>query len=340
MKTLKSLRNLSLHHGSYHSISILLEDVKCFTKLHSLDVCNFCVGSKEIGLLCSNTEFWVNLHTLNLEGNRLQSDGAQILSKMLVHCKSLCCLNLLGNLLDDSGVMAIAEGLKDHTGLLELQLGCHGVTSEGVALLSQVISCNQQLQCLNLTNCDLGSECVAVLLDLMSGDSLQILGLHMEELGDDGMACLSVGLKKFTQLVKLNIYFNGNSVHRVVEHLSEGLQYCTKLQELLLGADDVIQDCIPAILDIMKHCMYLKWLRLAFSSISVDDAALLLGGWQHKSLLILDIRIGGILRHHVKAMHKKSEHCDSCNHLLQLYYNNDFVDLIIGSIPLLKLVSL
>ncbi len=337
LKTLKSLHSLTLRHVSHHS-SIVLEAVKCFTELHSLDLYGCHVGSKEMGLLCSNTEFWVNLHTLNLEGNNFGSDGAQILSKMLVHCKSLCCLNLLGNDIDDRAVMAIAEGLKDHTGLLELQLGYNDVTSAGVASLSQVISCNQQLKCLELTNCNLGPENVTVLVDLMSGDSLQILDLEENGLDDDSMACLSVGLKKFTQLVKLNIGCNRNSFHGV-EHLSEGLQYCTKLQELYLGANDVIQDCIPAILDIMKHCMYLKRLSLAFSFISVDDAALLLGGWQHKSLLILSIR-KGIGHRHVKAMYNNSEHCDSCNHLLQLYYNNDFVDLIIENIPLRKLVSL
>ncbi len=336
LKTLKSLHSLTLRHGSYPS-SIVLEAVKCFTELHSLDL-YACHGSKNIGLLCSNTESWVNLRTLNLGLNELGSDGAQILSKMLVHCKSLCCLNLLGNDIDDRAVMAIAEGLKDHTGLLELQLGYNDVTSEGVASLSQVISCNQQLQCMNLRFCGVGLEGVTVLVDLMSGDSLQILDLEENELGDDSMACLSVGLKKFTQLVKLNIGCNRNSFLEV-KHLSEGLQYCTKLQELYLGANGVIQDCIPAILDIMKHCMYLKSLSLAFNRISVDDVALLLGGWQHKSLLILDIR-KRIGHDHVKAMYNNSEHCDSCNHLLQLYYNNDFVDLIIENIPLRKLVSL
>ncbi len=325
LKTFKPLHSLTLCHGSHRS-SILLETVKCFTKLHSLDLCDFHVRSKEISLLCSNTEFWVNLRTLNLEGNGLGSDGAQILSKMLVHCKSLCCLNLLGNSIGDRGVMAIAEGLKDHTGLLELKLGTN-LTSEGMAPLIHVISCNQQLQCLKWTDCGLKLECVAVLVDLMSGDSLQIL--EMEELNDNDMACLSVGLKKFTQLVKLDISCNGNSVLGV-EHLSEGLQYCTKLQQLFLSAEDVIQDCIPAILDIMKHCMYLKWLGLAFNSIGVDDAVLLLGGWQHKSLLILQIG-------HVSALFKKSKHCDR---LLQLHYNNDFVDLIINNSALPKLVSL
>ncbi len=342
LRTFKSLHSLTLRHGySYHS-SILLEAVKCFTKLHSLDLYGFHVGSKGIGLLCSNTEFWVNLHTLNLEGNKLGSDEALILSKMLVHCKSLCCLNLLGNHIGDRGVMAIAEGLKDHTGLLELQLGRNNITSEGVTSLSHVINCNQQLQCLELTNCNLGPEGVTVLVDLMSGDSLQILDLLMNGLSDDSMACLSVGLKKFTQLVKLNIGYNINSFLGV-EHLSEGLQYCTKLQELFLGAIDVIQDCIPAILDIMKHCTYLKRLNLFFNSISVDDVALLLGGWQHKSLLILEIKYG-IGHDLVSALCNKSEHCDSCNNLLQLNYNNDFVDLIIhgpiSGFVLPKLVSL
>ncbi len=259
LKTFKSLHSLTLRYGRCCS-SILLEDFKCFTKLHSLDLRDFLFETEEIDLLCSNTEFWVNLHTLNLERNKLGSDGAQILSKMLVHCKSLCCLNLFDNFICDTGVVAIAEGLKDHTGLLELNLGNNRVTSAGVASLSQVISCNQQLQCLVLTRCNLrdcclGSEGVTALVDHMSGDSLQILDLENNELDDDSMACLSVGLKKFTQLVKLNIGLNKNSFLGV-KHLSEGLQYCTKLQELYLGANDV-HNCIPAILDIMKHCMYL-----------------------------------------------------------------------------------
>ncbi len=366
LKTCKSLHHLALRR-CYHPSMFLA--VKCFTKLHSLELRSCSLDSEGVGgLLCSNAEFWVNLHTLNLRNSGavyLNSDAPQVHSEILVHCKSLRCLDLSCNQINDSGLMAIVKALKDHTGLLELSLGDNKITSEGVAALSQVIGCNQQLQCLDLKKCNLGPEGVATLVDVMCGDSLQTLNLRGTELGDDGMACLSVGLKKFTQLVQLDINDNNISSHGVaclseglqycirIEKLSlkknniasdgmaslfEGLRYCTKLQELDISDNKVSSNGISAILDIMKSCKYLKYIGLHDNSISMDDAAVLVGGWQHKSLLTLSLS-NCKCDDHESALKDGSKHCDSCDRLLQLYYSNDYVQIGMDDI-LPKLLSI
>ncbi len=405
LKTCKSLHTLSLRH-SKHS-SILLEAVKCFTKLHFLDL-SCSLGSEGVSPLFRNTEFWVNLHTLNLCNNDFSSDGEQILSNILVHCKSLRCLNLSNNKI---GIMAIAEGLKDHTSLLELNLGSN-IACKGVAALSHVISCNHQLQHLNLAKCSLGPEGVATLIDVICGDFLLTLNLGGNGLGDDGIESLSGKLNKFTQLAELNISDNNISSHGMaflckglkytklqklslkmnnitsdgiaclseglqhctqlqrlnlsgnnitsegVVSLSKGLQYCTELQELYLSGNKITSDgitclseglecCaklqkrninvnsirsgISAIHDIMKNCKYLWNIDLSDNNIGMDGVAVLIEEWQHKSLLTLDL-YDWFDCNHESALKKGSKHCDSCGHLLQLYHNNDYVEIDIGQV--------
>ncbi len=88
----------------------------------------------------------------------------------------------------------------------------------------------------------------------------------------------------------------------------------------------------------MKSCKYLKYIGLHDNSISVDDAAVLVGGWQHKSLLTLSLS-NCKCDDHESALKDGSKHCDSCNRLLQLYYSNDYVQIGMGDI-LPKLLSI
>ena len=124
MKTCKSLHSVTLRGVEKSEHSSLLDVVKCCTDVHSLcinDVIFVETGSNicsvDVALLFSDHKSWVNLHTLNIS---IDPEGAQVLSKVLVHCKSLRCLILSGCGIYDSGVVALAEGLKGHTRLLEL----------------------------------------------------------------------------------------------------------------------------------------------------------------------------------------------------------------------------
>ena len=335
LKTCKSLHSVTLDDVYMESIiqfsflngddslcSSSLDALKCCSNIHSLSLplCN--IGSVGISLLVSAHKSWVNLHTLNLSKNAFGSDGAQDLSKVLVHYKSLRCLDLSDNEIGDSGAVALAEGLKDHTSLIELKLGDNNISSAGIAALIQVISCNH-LQHLDLFRCSQLSENVAALVDVMCTDTLQTLDLGFNKLGVDGIAILSVGLRNCSQLVKLNLY--DNDIDSLgLEDLGDGLRHCTNLQVLDLGGNNIKSDDVPTILGIMKSCRYLQGLDLSHNRICMDDAAVLVKGWQHKSILTLDLN-SCFGNPHELALVKGESCCNSCDHLLELYCNNNYV---------------
>ncbi len=316
----KSLHSLTLSGGGFIRLHTgLLDAVKSCTQLRSLQLSFAKISFDDVSLLFGTPESWINLHTLKLSVCSIGSDGAQVLSRMLEHCKKLRSLNLSDNSIGDRGVIAIAEALKDHTNLLELDTSLNGITSEGVTALSQVIKCNH-LQHIGLSYC---KSFPKSLVDVMCGDSLHTLCLRYNKLGVDGMASLSVGLEKCKQLVKLDISYS-NIGTRCLVFLEEGLQHCTNLQELDLSCINIRSDGVAHISGIMKCCKYLRDLYISFNKIGVDGAAVLVSGWQYKSMLRLHL-LGCFNHPHESALSSGSPCCSSCDHLLELYSNNDYV---------------
>ena len=168
-------------------------------------------------------------------------------------------------------------------------------------------------------------------------DTLQTLKLGSNSLGLDGAMILSDGLQRCRQLMELDI--TGNKIGSYgLSFLADGLQHCINLQVLGLSRNRISSDGLAAITVIMKRCRYLQELDLCKNSIGVDGAAVLDGGWQHKSMLTLNLQ-QNLGAPHSSALVNVERCCSSCDHLLQLYYNNDYVIIYIttGWIP--KLVS-
>ena len=348
----KNIRGLSLHFGrmDVSTQSSILDVVKYYTNLQQLVLFGCVIGSEGVALLFNDHQCWVNLHTLNLKCNKIGSDDVQVLVEVLVHCKNLRCLNLSYNDIDDDGAVALAEGLKDLTSLLELRLYHNKITSKGALALVEVLKYNH-LQHLNLSWNRIGPESMAALVDVICADSLQTLDLCESHLLLNGVVCLSAGFKSCRQLVRLDISYNNIGSHgmsslaeglkscrQLVEldiscnnigshgmsSLAEGLQYSTNLQVLNLSYNNIISDGVAAIVGVMKRCRYLQELDLSGNSTGVDGAAVLVGGWQHKSMLILDL-FGSFGDPHESALEDDKNCCSSCDHLLDLYYKNDYM---------------
>ncbi len=291
--------------------------MKSCTQLRSLQLSCVEISFDNVSLLFGTPESWINLHTLELSHCSIGSDGAQVLSRMLEHCKKLRGLDLSHNGIDDRGVLAIAEALKDHTNL------------EGATALSQVMKYHN-LQHLGL---DLCLSFPKSLVDVMCGDFLHTLYLGFNKLGVEGMASLSVGLEKCKQLVKLGISYNNIGTRGLV-FLEEGLQHCTNLHELDLSCNYITSDGVAHISAIMKYCKYLRNLDISGNSIGIDGATVLVNGWQYKSMLRLNL-VACFDDSHYYALFNGFPCCSSCDHLLELYSNNDYIT--IQYIP--KLVS-
>ena len=334
LKSCKNVRGLSL--GRDLTQSSILDVIKCCTNLQSLDMSNCKISSEGVALLFDDHQCWVNLHSLNLRRNRIGSDGAQVLSKVLVYCKNLRCLNLTQNSIGDDGAVALAEGLKDLTSLLKLRLHDNKITSQGVLALVEVLKYNH-LQHLDLSWNSIGPESMAALVDVICADSLQTLKLSRCDLLLDGAISLSAGLKSCRQLVKLDISFNNIGPLGML-CLAEGLQYCTNLQVLNVSDNNITSDGVAAIVGVMKSCRYLQELDLSGNSICVDGAAVLVGGWQHKSMLRLDLW-GSLDDPHDSALTSGKKCCSSCDHLLELYYKNDYMIIDLEDLVIPKVVS-
>ena len=376
LKSCKNVHGLSLRSSLLDVVSIqsiLIDDVKYCTNLQSLDMTLCIIGSEGVALLFDDHQCWVNLYTLNLRGNMIGSDGAQVLSKVLAHCKNLRCLDLSWNDIGDDGAVALAEGLKDLTSLLELRLYWNKITSRGALALFEILKYNH-LQHLDLSENSICQESMSALVDVICADSLQTLDLSKNRvlflsrcgLLSDGAVSLSAGLKICRQLVKLNISSNYIFSHGMaslaeglkscrqlvkldisennigshgMSSLAEGLQYCTNLQVLNLSYNKITSDGVVAIVGVMKRCRYLQKLHLILNSIGVDGAAVLVGGWQHKSMLILYLSLS-LGDPHELALQYGKKCCSSCDHLLELYYNNDYmgIDLNITEVHTLGMV--
>ena len=317
IKACKSLRSVKLV-GHKHTTCVL-DALNCCTDLHTLHL-SF-IGS-DIAPLFSNFKSWLNLHTLNLDDNEFDSKYAQLLGKVLVHCKNLRCLDLSWNDIGDSGAVAIAEGLRDHTRLVELDLGYSKITSEGIAALATVFRSNH-LHHLDLWGCSLGSGGTTALVDSLCGGSLQTLDLSGNDLGVEGTVALCGGLKNYTQLVQLNI--SDNDIGSVgLASLAMALKHCPNLQKLKIDNNDITSDGVSAILDIMRSCEHLRVLNLALNSIGVDGAAVVVGEWQRKCVLRLHLYCC-FDDPHESALWNQGKCCSSCDHLLKQYCSNDYV---------------
>ena len=170
---------------------------------------------------------------------------------------------------------------------------------------------------------------------LKSCRQLEELELAQNNIGSYGMVSLAEGLKSCRQLVKLDVSDNNIGSYDM-SFLAEGLQYCTKLQVLELRCNNITSDGVAAITVIMKRCRYLQELNLIFNSISVDGAAVLVGGWQHKGMLTLSL-CNNLVDPHESALRYVKTCCSSCDHLLELYYKNDYMRIKLEGIIIPKL---
>ncbi len=78
----------------------------------------------------------------------------------------------------------------------------------------------------------------------------------------------------------------------------------------------------------MKCCRYLRELDIIDNEIGVDGAAVLVSGWQYKSMLTLDL-LNCFGKPHHSALMTGSPCCSSCDHLTELYSNNDYVTILL-----------
>ena len=342
-------------------VALLFDDHQCWVNLHTLNLRYNKIGSDGAQVLSKVLVHCKNLRCLDLTHNGIGDDGAVALAEGLKDLTSLLELRLYYNDITSQGTLALVEVLK-YSHLQHLDLSFNIIGPESMAALVDVI-CADSLHTLGLRSClldgavslsaglkscrqlveldisanDIGTHGMSSLAEgLKSCRQLVELNISHNNIGSHGMSSLAEGLKSCRQLVELNISHNNIGSHGIAS-LAEGLQYCTNLQVLNLSYNNITSDGVAAIVGVMKRCRYLQKLYLSMNSIGVDGAAVLVGGWQHKSMLRLYL-YDNLGYSHESALRDVKKCCSSCDHLLELYYKNNYmITNIVEVIP--KLIS-
>ena len=345
-------------------VTSLFNNRKSWVNLHTLNLYDNKIGSDGAHVLSKVLVHCKNLRYLDLSSNDLGDSGCLSLAEGLQNHTSLLELKLGWNDITSEGIAALIQVIR-HSHLQHMDISGCRLGSKYVATLMDAmcrdtlqrleLSCNQfgldgakslsvglqncsQLVELHISGNNIGSQGMSSLAEgLKSCRQLLELNISNNNIGSQGMSSLAEGLKKCGQLIKLQISHNNISTYGI-SSLTEGLQYCTNLQMLGLSYNNITSDGVTAMVNVMERCRYLQQLDLGGNSIGVDGAAVLVGGWQHKSMLTLVFQ-ESLGDPHESALLNVERCCGSCDHLLELYYYNDYVIISFMYVYIPKLVS-
>ncbi|XP_022758586.1 protein NLRC3 isoform X2 [Durio zibethinus] len=173
-----------------------------------------------------------SLRILNLRGNNLRKDDAGSLRYALVHMPSLEILDLSDNQIEDDGIRSLipyfTEASRKCCPLTDLNLENCELSSDGVTQLLDVLSTLEMpLNSLSVADNRLGSQ-VAEALGNFWGTSIQILNLEAIGLGPSGFQKLKdVGMENL-MLVEINISKNRGGIE-TAKFLSKLISRAPKL---------------------------------------------------------------------------------------------------------------
>ena len=313
----------------------LFRDPKSWGSLCSLkmNACNSIIKSNYFSELLMNCK---NLCYLNLSNNPILSSECGVLAKALKHCTCIQELHLRGSGIGSRGVVDLADVISCK-GLYHLDLSYNHFGTAGLISLSGLLK-NTNIKILELSRNGIDSRGAAALVDILNSVSGTLRTLKFKE-NDVGFYARSfgVGLRKCIHLVELDLSVNMiNS--QGMSHLAEGLKYCTDLEVLDLSYNNITSDGATTIVAIMDSCNNLKDLNLSSNKeFGIAGATVLVGGWNRKSLLCLDLECClGLCEDHVY----EDNGCSICSVLLDLYYLNYYLvlNLLGGSLP--KMLSI
>ncbi|XP_036448013.1 NACHT, LRR and PYD domains-containing protein 12-like isoform X2 [Colossoma macropomum] len=203
------LRNLDLSVNRIGDLgagvfSALLSNDNCKIEYLRLEKCNITWKSCKI-LEGASTSVSCCLKELDLSDNDLQDTGVKLLAYDLKKCK-LQKLRLSNCRFTEKGFSALASALKSSpTCLKELDVSVNFPSSKGMReLLSALQQQTCALQTLCVDTCSLDSEiCTSFSTTLTQNSSLRELSLSSNNIGDEGVRSLFIGLQSGLSPLKI-----------------------------------------------------------------------------------------------------------------------------------------
>jgi Ran GTPase-activating protein (RanGAP) involved in mRNA processing and transport len=135
-------------------------------------------------------------------------EGWDAIGEMLISNTSLKTLDAPGCGIGDAGAKAFADGLSKNTALESLDLSGNQFGDAGVFAIATAVAPNKSLHRLSLARCGFGkmgltsiaAGCIAL------NDTLQVLDLQENQIGDDGAIEIAHALQMNSSLVTIGLH--------------------------------------------------------------------------------------------------------------------------------------
>ncbi|XP_012511602.1 PREDICTED: leucine-rich repeat-containing protein 74A [Propithecus coquereli] len=232
------------HHGlgpkGTKAIAIALVSNTTVTKLELEDNCIMEEGVLSLVEMLQENYY---LQEMNISNNNLDLKGARIISEFLQRdSSSIWNLELSGNNLKEEAAELLSQALSTNYRIKELDLSHNQFSDAGGEHLGQMLSINVGLQSLDLSwNHFHVRGAVALCNGLRSNVTLKKLDLSMNGFGNEGALALGEVLRLNSSLTYLDVSCNDISNEGASE-ISRGLEYNENLKVLKLFLNPISMD--------------------------------------------------------------------------------------------------
>ena len=216
-----------------------------------------------------------NLHTINLSNNCVDSHGAKILASSLINCYNLLTFDISCNRIGTDGATAIVKVLKHcrTLNISENSIDFDKIDEEGAEALASALKACDNLHELNISHNNLYKlGCLALAKALKRCTELHTLIISNSALGNDGVKVLADGLKYCTDLHTLDIGNNYISKIAFYDGVLGDMFININLQEFNISHNALHSDGAKALADVLKHCHNLHTLNIDHNNIGNDGA--------------------------------------------------------------------
>ncbi|XP_048104153.1 NACHT, LRR and PYD domains-containing protein 3-like [Alosa alosa] len=242
-----SLIELDLSHNDLRDSGVQLISTGLYSshcKLQALRFAGCKLSEKSCGIVATVLQSPNSLIELDLSHNDLGDSGVQLLSKGLSspHCK-LHTLRLAECKLLEKYCGIVATVLQSPNSMIELDLSHNYLGDSGVQLLSKGLSsphCKLQTLRVMLADCKLTDKlCKIVTSVLQSPNSLLLLDLSGNDLGDSGTQLLSEGLSSSNCILQTLRLADCKLAEKSCEIVASILQLPNSLLQLDLSGNEL-----------------------------------------------------------------------------------------------------
>lgn len=227
---------------------------------------------------------------LDLCKQSIGPDGARRVLEALRGHRGIDAILFGTGAIGNAGAAAVAAALDDGVALDTVYLGCNRIDEAGLAVLGDAVA-RSSVSALWLKRNPLGlagARRIAAVIE--AGAALRVLDLFNCELGDDGVAIVAEALASPRARVE-HVYLGGNAgAARAAEALGAMLATTTTLRSLQLAASRLGDDGAIALADGLARNRSLDDLSLASNAIGPRGAAALAAAVAaHPALTSLDL---------------------------------------------------